>query len=138
MALARLSLAGDVFRDMAEIVMALIEAFADDGPLAGIRPIVVQVWAEAPRDPEMAVLARDLLGDLAERAARVLPAGTPPEVPGCWWPRCRVSSCSRWCSTTSRRNWWPRRPGPPSADRLAEHATAYRKLSMRTTSHEEA
>jgi TetR/AcrR family transcriptional regulator, transcriptional repressor of aconitase len=80
-ALARLSLAGDVSRNMAEIVMALIEAFADDGPLAGIRPIVVQVWAEAPRDPEMAVLARDLLGDLAERAARVLPAGTPPEVP---------------------------------------------------------
>ena len=78
--LARLSLAGDVSRNMAEIMTTLIEAFTGGGPLAGTRPILIQVWAEAPRDPEMAAIARDLLGQLAERTARVLPAGTPPEV----------------------------------------------------------
>lgn len=78
-ALARLTLAGDVSLDMGEIVAALFGAFGDEGPLAGILPIVIQVWAEAPRDPEMAALARDLLGQLAERIVRVLPAGTPPE-----------------------------------------------------------
>ena len=78
-ALTRLTLAGDVPLDMADIMAALLGAFVDDGPLAGIMPIVIQVWAEAPRDPEMAALARDLLGQLAKRIVRVLPAGTPPE-----------------------------------------------------------
>lgn len=78
-ALARLSPAEDASRDMVEIVATLIATFAADGPLAGIRPIMIQVWAEAPRDPEMAAVARDLFDQLAERTARVLPAGTPPE-----------------------------------------------------------
>jgi TetR/AcrR family transcriptional regulator, transcriptional repressor of aconitase len=71
---------GEAPRDMADIVAALAGVFAVDGPLAGIRPIVMQVWAEAGLDPEMATIARDVLSQLMEQIEAVLPPGVPPEV----------------------------------------------------------
>ena len=79
-AIARLPLAGDAPQSMADIVTALAGAFATDGALTAIRPIVLQVWAQAPRDPEMAAIAREVLGTLEERIERVLPPGSPPGV----------------------------------------------------------
>jgi TetR/AcrR family transcriptional regulator, transcriptional repressor of aconitase len=81
-AMARLPLAGDAPHSMADIVAVLSGAFTTDGALAGIRPIVMQVWAEAPRDPEMAAIAQEVLGRLEERIQGVLPPGSPPEVAG--------------------------------------------------------
>jgi TetR/AcrR family transcriptional regulator, transcriptional repressor of aconitase len=79
-AMARLPLTGDGPQSMADIVTVLGGAFSTDGALAGIRPMVMQVWAEAPRDPEMAAIAREVLSRLEERIERVLPPGSPPEV----------------------------------------------------------
>ncbi|HEX6448595.1 MAG TPA: helix-turn-helix domain-containing protein [Trebonia sp.] len=67
-------------RDMADIVAALGGIFAVDGALADTRPIVMQVWAEASMDPEMATIARDVLNQLMERIERMLPPGVPPAV----------------------------------------------------------
>jgi TetR/AcrR family transcriptional regulator, transcriptional repressor of aconitase len=61
-------------RDMADMVTALGGVFADT------RPIVMQVWAEASLDPEMATIARDVLSQLTERIEGMLPPGVPPEV----------------------------------------------------------
>jgi hypothetical protein len=65
---------------MADIVVALGGIFAVDGALAGIRPIVMQVWAEASLDPEMATVARDVLSQFIERIEGMLPPDVPPEV----------------------------------------------------------
>jgi TetR/AcrR family transcriptional regulator, transcriptional repressor of aconitase len=79
-ALTRINLAGEAPRDMADIVAVLAGPFATDGSLSGFRPIAMQVWAEAGRDPEMAVVSRELLGKLGERIEGMLPPGSPPEV----------------------------------------------------------
>jgi AcrR family transcriptional regulator len=71
---------GSAPRDMADIVVALGGIFAVDGALAGIRPIVMQVWAEASLDPEMATVARDVLSQFIERIEGMLPPDVPPEV----------------------------------------------------------
>lgn len=79
--LARLSLAGDAALDSADIVTVFAGTFAAAGELAEFRPIILQVWAEVSRDPEMAAVARDLLSQIIGRISRALPPGTPPEVP---------------------------------------------------------
>lgn len=65
---------------MADIVAALGGVFAVDGALAAARAIVMQVWAEASLDPEMATIARDVLSQLTERIEGMLPPGVPPQV----------------------------------------------------------
>ena len=61
-------------RSMADIVSAL------GGVFKGTRPIVIQVWAEASLDPEMATIARDVLSQLMARIEGMLPPDVPPEV----------------------------------------------------------
>ncbi|MGH3170298.1 MAG: TetR/AcrR family transcriptional regulator [Trebonia sp.] len=78
--LARISLPGDPSRDIAGIVAEVGGILATDKTLSRTRPIVVQAWAEAARDPEMAVIARELLTRLTERIGELLPPGSPPEV----------------------------------------------------------
>jgi TetR/AcrR family transcriptional regulator, transcriptional repressor of aconitase len=63
----------------ADVIAGMAEVFAADGPLAQAGPIAVQVWAEAARDPEMAVLQRELVSTLTDRVSRLLPPGTPTE-----------------------------------------------------------
>jgi TetR/AcrR family transcriptional regulator, transcriptional repressor of aconitase len=79
-ALARMSLAGDAPQGMADIVAALGGLLATDGSLSEVRPIVMQAWSEAARDPEVAAVAREVLGKLEERIQGMLPPGSPPEV----------------------------------------------------------
>jgi AcrR family transcriptional regulator len=67
------------FRDAGEVLAFLGRGFAPDGPLTRAGAIAVQVWAEAFRDPEMAVIARELLGSLLGRIEDWLPEETPPE-----------------------------------------------------------
>lgn len=70
---------GDVrFGDALEVLAFLGRGFAPDGPLTKAGAIAVQIWAEAFRDPEMAVTARDLLGSLLGRIEGWLPEGAPP------------------------------------------------------------
>lgn len=78
-ALAALSSAGTDSRSMADSVAALGGMFATDGTLAGIRPMIMQIWAEAPRDPSIAAVSREVLSYLIGRIEGVLPPGTPPE-----------------------------------------------------------
>lgn len=67
-------------RGLADIVELLAAPLATDGSLSGFRPIALQAWAEANRDPEMAAVVRDVLGQLEERIREMLPPGSPPEV----------------------------------------------------------
>jgi AcrR family transcriptional regulator len=66
--------------DIADIVTGIMARFSDGGPLAATRPITVQVWAEAFRDPELKAIGRDVLGKFAGRIEQMLPPGMPPEV----------------------------------------------------------
>lgn len=43
-----------------------------DGYLARLRPVIIQVWAEAARDEELAGVARSVLGQLIDGISRVL------------------------------------------------------------------
>lgn len=79
MALAGLGSVGAGSRSMAGVVAALGGLFAADGTLAAIRPMILQVWAEATRDPAMAAVSREVLSHLIERIEGMLPPGTPPE-----------------------------------------------------------
>lgn len=45
-------------------VLAALVAELREGRLARLRPVILQVWAEAVRDPELAELARSTLGEL--------------------------------------------------------------------------
>jgi TetR/AcrR family transcriptional regulator, transcriptional repressor of aconitase len=66
-------------RDAGEILEVMIGELSGGGWLARTGAIAVQVWAEAFRDPEMAVIARELLELLLARVESWLPEGSPPE-----------------------------------------------------------
>lgn len=55
----------------ADIVTLIVTQLGQE-PLASTRPVIVEVWAEAIRDPEMAAIARDLLDLLAARIETLL------------------------------------------------------------------
>lgn len=68
----------------AELVTQIVRHMGRN-PLARVRPVLLQIWAEAVRDPELGELAKDMLGQLADRLKRLLdmqgetgrlPAGT--------------------------------------------------------------
>lgn len=65
--------------DPASALASIAVLFEPGGLTARTLPVVVQVWAESFRDPEMAGLARDMINHISERLTQTLPAGTPPE-----------------------------------------------------------
>ncbi len=66
--------------DAGEMLKVIARGLGNGGPLAEAGAIAVQVWAEAFRDPEMAAIARDVLGLFLDRIEGWLPAGAPPEM----------------------------------------------------------
>jgi TetR/AcrR family transcriptional regulator, transcriptional repressor of aconitase len=65
--------------DPADALAAIAVLFVPSELRARTLPVTVQVWAESFRDPDMADLARYMIGHIIERLTQVLPAGTPPE-----------------------------------------------------------
>lgn len=72
-------------------IVATLIAELRDGRLARLRPVVLQVWAEAVRDEELAELARSTLGQLLANITQLLerlaadgriPAGTDTAAAG--------------------------------------------------------
>jgi AcrR family transcriptional regulator len=63
----------------AEALASIAVFFEPNGLRARTLPVIVQVWAESFRDPEMAGLTRDMINHISERLTQILPAGTPPE-----------------------------------------------------------
>src|SRR5499433_3007561 len=53
-------------------VVAALVAQLRDGRLARLRPVVLQVWAEAVRDQELAELAKSTLGQLRTHLTQLL------------------------------------------------------------------
>jgi TetR/AcrR family transcriptional regulator, transcriptional repressor of aconitase len=53
-------------------VVATLIAELRDGRLARLRPVILQVWAEAVRDEELAELARSTLGQLLDNITQLL------------------------------------------------------------------
>ena len=65
--------------DPASVLTSIATIFETGDVRTRTLPIVIQVWAESFRDPEIADLARDMLNELTKRITQVLPDGTPPE-----------------------------------------------------------
>jgi TetR/AcrR family transcriptional regulator, transcriptional repressor of aconitase len=81
---------GHVTPGIPDVVAALVGELRD-GRLARLRPVILQVWAEAVRDEELAELARSTLGQLLTNTTRLLerllaegriPADTDPVAAG--------------------------------------------------------
>jgi len=64
--------------DPADALAAVAVFFEPSGLRARTLPVIVQVWAESFRDPEMAGLTRDMISHISERLTQILPPGTPP------------------------------------------------------------
>jgi AcrR family transcriptional regulator len=62
---------GHVTPGIPDVVAALVGELRD-GRLARLRPVILQVWAEAVRDEELAELARSTLGQLLINITRLL------------------------------------------------------------------
>jgi AcrR family transcriptional regulator len=78
-ALAPIDLGDAKPRDAGEILTVIAGGLTSGGRLAESGAIAAQVWAEAFRDAEMAVIARDVLGLLLDRIREWLPDGSPLE-----------------------------------------------------------
>ena len=65
--------------DPADALASIAVFFEPGGLRARSLPVIVQVWAESFRDPELAGLTRDMVNHISERLTQMLPAGTPPE-----------------------------------------------------------
>lgn len=64
--------------DPASTLVSVAALFESESVRTRTFPVVVQVWAESYRDPEMAELARDMIDNLTKRLIQALPGGTPP------------------------------------------------------------
>jgi TetR/AcrR family transcriptional regulator, transcriptional repressor of aconitase len=53
-------------------VVTRVVARLGTSQLIAVRPVIMHIWAEAGRDPDLTVLAADLLGQLASRFERLL------------------------------------------------------------------
>lgn len=58
---------------IAELITSLIARLGEP-PLARMRPVAAQIWAEAIRDPVLAGIAREQLGHITSRLERLLAA----------------------------------------------------------------
>src|SRR5262249_23629677 len=61
----------DAKAGVAEVVTQIVTRMGMS-PLAEVRPVILQIWAEATRDPELRELAEDILRQLATKLEQLL------------------------------------------------------------------